>query len=279
MSHLGVCAVLALLITGPVVNWGQVRRSVPSPGDTEAARDLRRLILALRELRQYDSWEQQSPTAGVVERRQALEIYIAGKFRRAMQDALQSTDPAARPLQDAALTARAAEVFRKPVPSPAEVIGAATVLQRWLESGNRLVSMEQTAGRRLSSTGLLALIAVIFGSIVSPVLFRGGMLLRSLRFASVTSDGVEVSRWRALFRALVAWAPAYLYLVTALRSDLLTPVQRASYLFALITPVDLPLSGTALIALVVFIVGGLYAAVRPARGIQEWVTGTWLVPR
>ena len=145
---------------------------------------------------------------------------------------------------------------------------------------NQLISIEQTARRRISLAGLLALMAVIFGSILSPLLFRGGMLLRSLRLAAVSTDGVEVSRSRALCRAVVAWTPAYLYIaMAAQRPDLLTPLQRTFFSLASVAPLRLPLSGTALIALVVFTVGGLYAAVRPTRGIQDWLTGTWLVPR
>jgi hypothetical protein len=279
-SHLGVCAVLALLIAGPLLGWSEIRRTFPSSGNGPADRDVTLLALGLRQLLQFDAWEQQSPTPRVVEQRQAFEIYIAGRLRRAMQDALHSTGQSARSLQSGPLRARAEEVFRRPVPSPEEVTRAEKVLERMLESWNRLFSMEQDARRRLSQTSLLALIAAIFGSALSPILFRGGMLLRALRFASVTQDGVEVSRSRALFRALVAWMPAYLYLEMAQRTDLLTPAQRSSYMFPVSIRVSLlPLSGTALIALAVFIVGGLFAAVRPTRGIQDWLTGTWLVPR
>ena len=279
-SHLAVCAALALFIAGPVLGWVELRRSVSAARNGPADDDMRRLTLDLGELRTHDGWEQQSPTPVIVERRQALEIYIAGTHRQLLQDALQSTDLAARRLQTGPLGARVEELLRRPVPSAGEVTRAEKILQRWLASRDRLVSMERQARRRISLTGLMALIAAIFGSILSPLFFRGGMLLRSLRFASVTADGLETSRARALCRAVVAWMPAYLYLVMAAqRSDLLTPIQRSNVFFASVTPVGLPLSGTALIGLAVFIVGGFVAAVRPTRGIQDWLTSTWLVPR
>ena len=277
-SHLAVCAVLSLFVAGPLLGWVELRTSVSADGPADG--DVRWLTQSLNELSLHDGWAQQSPTPVIVERRQALEIYIAGTLRQRLQDALQSTDLATRPLPNGLLGARAEELLRKPVPSAEEVTRAEKVLERWLASMNRGVSSEQAARRRISLAGVLALIVAIVGSILSPLLFRGGMLLRSLRFALVTADGIETSRARALCRAVVAWMPAYLYLVMAAQqSDLLTPLQRSSYLFASITPVGLPLSGTAVIGLAVFIGGGLVAAVRPTRGIQDWLARTWLVPR
>lgn len=287
-SHLGVCAVAALLVVGPVLGWLAVRRALPVEGrraffysvNGAADRELRWLTLSLNDLLYYEAWERQSPLRGIVERRQALEVYIAGRLRRTMQHVLQSTDMTVAELQGGPLRARMEELYRRPAPSSEEVTRAESVLQRLLGPRNQRFSTEETARRWIWLAGLLALSTAIVGSILSPLLFRAGMLLRSLRLAAVSTDGVEVSRSRALCRAVVAWTPAYLYIaVAAQRSDLLSPVQLSSFTFASVAPLRLPLSGTALVALIVFFVGGLYAAVRPTRGIQDWLTGTWLVPR
>ena len=82
-----------------------------------------------------------------------------------------------------------------------------------------------------------------------------------------------------LCRALLAWTPGYLYiLMAAQQGNLLTPVGRAIPIIAMIAPVSLPTFGAPAIGLGALIVGAVYAASRPARGIQDWLTGTWLVP-
>jgi uncharacterized RDD family membrane protein YckC len=262
-SHLAVCAVASSVAISWMMSWTTLG-TLPSGPDGDQMSEYR----AFEQLRQLDDWERQSPTPGVVERRQALEVYIAARFRRTLQDLPKATDRTARRNP---LDVRKEEVSRMPVPSPDEVTRAEKVLQPWLEFQNRVSLMQQKVSRRSTEEGLLALLAGILGIVISPLLFRGGMLLRSLRIASVTSDGVESSRLRALCRALVAWTPAIL--LAAQESDLF---HEASWTLALLIPVRFVLWR---ITTVVFIVAGLYAVLRPTRGIQDWLTGTWLVPR
>jgi hypothetical protein len=101
--------------------------------------------------------------------------------------------------------------------------------------------------------GLLAstLLAVCWAAI-----FRGGFWLRAFGIAVVTSDGVEASRLRAVSRALVAWS--------------WVPVQ---------VVVTIGGGGPSLVIAVVKLIGLLYAAGHPARGIQDRLAGTYLVPR
>jgi hypothetical protein len=92
----------------------------------------------------------------------------------------------------------------------------------------------------------------------------------------VTADGEEVSRRRALCRALVAWMPIAVFVILiAGRMFIVFALERPAP-FLLRGPV---FPGTALAGLAVFVVGGVRAACLPARGLQDWLTGTWLVPR
>ena len=106
----------------------------------------------------------------------------------------------------------------------------------------------------MSDEALMAMVAL-----VTAVLFRGGVWLRICRMAVVDRLGSEVSRWRTLARAVIAWLPIGVG-VGLLLLDVSWPVAAA-------------------IAGVLQLTGIVWAVVRPARGIQDRITGTWLVPR
>lgn len=90
--------------------------------------------------------------------------------------------------------------------------------------------------------------------------------MRALGAALVTDDGQGVSRLRALLRAAVAWSPVVVWLVLL---KLAPEIQQSSIATAL------------LYALVpaLLIAGAVYAWLHPARGIQDRIAGTWIVPR
>jgi hypothetical protein len=100
-------------------------------------------------------------------------------------------------------------------------------------------------------------------------LFRGGLLLRAFGIEVVTRNGETVSRLRALWRGLLAWAPL-----------IIAPV--------LLVPNPIPLyigvSREVAIAFGVcagalFVVGAAWAVVHPERGLQDRIAGSYLVPR
>ena len=77
---------------------------------------------------------------------------------------------------------------------------------------------------------------------------------------------------RAFWRAVLAWSPV---LVATL---VLPPATSLSWLrFRMAPPTSPP--WIALAAVIVFFAAGLYAALHPARGLQDRIAGTWLVPR
>jgi len=91
----------------------------------------------------------------------------------------------------------------------------------------------------------------------SAALFRGGLMLQALGITAVTAAGEEVSRPRALLRAVVAWSPCLVFVLAILFSR--------------------PWLGVG--ALGVAGAGVALAALTPARGLQDRIVGTWLVAR
>jgi uncharacterized RDD family membrane protein YckC len=274
-SHLVVCAILTYVIVGLMFVLAAVRPLVASI-DVERRSQVSMLLVTLNALRRFDTWEQQSPIPGIVERREALEIYIRSQFVQTFQDALVATDPTARQLQNRALRSRAEDVMRLPPPSVADLARAEGVLSPQLNLWKQGFASEQQLRNGTSLRGLVALGLVIVGCLISPALFKGGGLLHALGIAVVSHEGKRVSRLRAVSRALIAWLPIGVFLMMV--SLRLSPDQWWLVSLGVWNFRWIAFSGSALVGLALFIVGGVFATVHPGRGLQDWVTGTWLVP-
>jgi hypothetical protein len=108
----------------------------------------------------------------------------------------------------------------------------------------------------LVKAALVALVSAIVG---------GGVLLRLLGFAIVTRSG-RASPLRLGVRAAIAWAAILVPAIPfALSSDWYTTI--ATHV------------GVVYVALVVQLAGTAVAIWRPARGLQDRLAGTWIVPR
>ena len=93
-----------------------------------------------------------------------------------------------------------------------------------------------------------------------------GAILRLLGFEVVTADGRRARRGRVLARAAIAWSPILLpLLVTGVIEGV------GAHL-----PNMIPIFG---IALAVQCAGAIVAIAQPARGLQDRLAGTWIVPR
>lgn len=115
---------------------------------------------------------------------------------------------------------------------------------------------------------VLALALAVGGGLVSTLVAPGGLVLRLLGLAVVTADGVEVTRARAVARWLVATAPATIWIATLG----IWPAQGVTA-YASAAPAGAGLTLALLAA------GAIWTIVRPERGPQDWLTGTWIVPR
>jgi hypothetical protein len=109
----------------------------------------------------------------------------------------------------------------------------------------------------------LALVAGL--SLLTALAFRCG-LTRIMGLELVAADGRPATRLRVLARGTVVWAPS-VALVT-LANVLIVSGAR--------TVAVLTVGG---LALLILMVGAIVAVLHPARGIQDRLAGTWIVPR
>ena len=136
--------------------------------------------------------------------------------------------------------------------------------------------------------------------LLSALAARGGIALRVMRIAVVTKNGTLASGSRARMRAVLSWLPVLATCAAAFAgpAPLLTLTPPAAPFLAIIptlppvVPRDLPpiffsdepsilfvRVAIIVVALIVFAVGALSAVIRPERGLQDRLAGTWLVPR
>ena len=136
--------------------------------------------------------------------------------------------------------------------------------------------------------------------LLSALAARGGIALRVMSIAVVTRNGTLASGSRARLRAVLSWLPVLAACAAAFagHAPLLTLTPQAAPFFAIIPrlppvfPRDLPpiffsdepsilfvRVAIIAVALMVFAVGALSAVIRPERGLQDRLAGTWLVPR
>jgi serine/threonine protein kinase len=291
-THLGACALGVFLAADPIVRIAIFQNM----SSTSLAHDGMLLQTTVAALIVYDHWEQQSASPVIVQRRKALEIYLAGRLRAAIERTRDSAElltqtsyvRASRmfPTTRDDVMRRLDELLQRSPPSAAEMSRAEGVLRPLRFAFYGLYDLGAYLRQSRRDFYLLffsAMAAALLGILVSPFVSRGGLFLRWLGFAVVTSDGNEVSRTRALCRALIGWLPAIAYILLAAHQAI-GFLPRYLYMgsdpiMALLEPLRWPVTGMPLIVLAIVATGGLWAVCRPARGIQEWLTGTWLVPR
>lgn len=115
------------------------------------------------------------------------------------------------------------------------------------------------SGPLFLTAAVLAPLAVI--PILMALIVPGGPMLRLVGIAIVDRAGRETRRWRSALRAFVAWS-----LVGG--GPLVQVIIGPQY--------GVWVAGSMLL---LFLAGVVYAVVRPERGIQDRITGTWLVLR
>ena len=207
-------------------------------------------------------------TAEMTAERQAIETYVAARLRSiAANPATWSRRiPSFRP-GDREQAARALAAHPNPSAEElqkADAAGARLLRndQRQLEGLGTLQVRWQLIVRTLALGWIAAAVLGLLGALAA----RGGVMFRMLGTAVVRRDGAPASRLRTTLRALVAWAPAVaMFAVPRMAPGLAAGTPRGTvFHFA---------------AMAVLIAGGIWAVRRPARGIQDRIAGTWLVPR
>ena len=158
---------------------------------------------------------------------------------------------------------------RHPTRTPDEIRRADATVAPILESEAQ--GLEKLASARVL-TGIV--VATLGGTFIAVAFFAGvgalvtgsGFTFRPFGVALVNHRGKRISRVRALWRAVVTWSPMIALAFVLKNGPDVTQASNA------VVAIDL-----ALVAVV--IAGAVWAAQRPARGIQDRVAGTWVVPR
>jgi uncharacterized RDD family membrane protein YckC len=213
-------------------------------------------------------------------RRTAVETYIAGRFGPMIKDPHTWTDPTTAALLGPRRQLAERIIVDHPDVSPGEMASASAAVGSLLEGQRRSI---QTM-RPWAIAGFMGAVQLAFTAVLGLLfawLLRGGLLLRVFGMAVVTRNGERVSRLRALCRGLAAWGLVVvaLCLMTGLslvffRSPgppTVMPPHQARVLLSLV--------GLAIGMLVIFFAGAVWAVVRPERGLQDRIAGTYLVPR
>jgi hypothetical protein len=204
--------------------------------------------------------------AASVKTRAALELFAADRFHDQMADDRTWRDPRSSGLLTP-LRPIAQRILSSPsIPTDDERRAAVAAAEA--ELGNTVSIRTQALGIAAIVPALVLLLSAI-AAVLSALLFPGGLLLRWLGLAVVARGGSDVTRFRAAWRAIVAWSPIlllWLY-VWARAPGGREPFEALSSLWA-------PAAAAA-----AAIAGAAWAIVHPARGLPDRLTGTWLVPR
>ena len=130
--------------------------------------------------------------------------------------------------------------------------------------------------------------------LLSALAARGGIALRLMSIAVVTRNGTLASGSRTRLRAVLSWLPVLAASAAAFagHSPLLTLTpQAAQFLRQSVSPWVCPIFfpnepsilfvrvAIITVALAVFALAVIFALIRPERGLQDRLAGTWLVPR
>jgi hypothetical protein len=198
--------------------------------------------------------------------RQALEVYIAGRFRQTISDPATWSSLYAQSMIPQHLRTRAEQVVaERPSPSEqelkeAEALVAPMLVVPWLIRSPTSLAVFQAS---------MFTLMVALASLVCALAFRGGLVMLLLGVAVVKRDGSRASRLRVFWRSLVTWSSLLLLLVGGVwLLSTVPPGEEGS-----LVPLAGSLGAAVLIALAV------WSSLLPDRGLQDRLAGTWLVPR
>jgi len=195
--------------------------------------------------------------------REAIEIVLASRYRSTLADqTLYAPErflmltPAHKTLAD--------RILRRTVdPQSVDAAAARPEVRDMLEKG---AAFDLPPIPSMAVIGVYAMLAMIALAALLAAIATRGVILRLLGFEVVTAEGRLAPRWRVLARAAIAWSPL---LVPAVVSTVSGGIgARFPDMIAVLA-----------VALVVLGAGAIAAIAQPARGLQDRLAGTWIVPR
>jgi hypothetical protein len=204
------------------------------------------------------------------QRRDDIEIYLAEHMTRVMQDPATWDKSSAVKITGAGERERAQAVLeRRRIRGPEEIRRAEATVAPILAKQNRML------GKMSNARGLIGIfaatlggtfVAVAFFAFVGALATGSGFTFRTFGTALVNRRGQPISRIRAVWRAAVTWSP----IVAAAFTFKYGPdIMNAGYG---VIALHLALNG-------VLIACAAWAWMHPSRGIQDHLSGTWIVPR
>ena len=215
--------------------------------------------------------EKQSGHKDNSKERQALEVYIAGRFGKTISDPATWTNPFAAAINEA----KARQIVAKHPDVSEEEFAAAKAVAEPLGGGPDPTLF--LGGRSIPAavalqTGIMTLLLALV-SIFCALVFRSGLAMRVLGVVAVKRDGSQAGRLRVFWRAVVAWAPFVfgsggLMALGGAYADPKNPHD-----------ITAALGIASALALALFAALAIVSALLPERGIQDRLAGTWLVPR
>jgi len=263
-TQLAACGMFPIVVTvialGSILIIGKMKSADRTPFNLEALLD---------DLEKSEKSLAKKADAAVQQKHDDIEIYLAEHMAEAIRNPAtwESSTPkiGRRGGKERARLAlehhptRTAEEIRR-----AEAT-VAPILESQAQGLEKLASARALTGIVVATlSGTFVFVAFLAGV---GALFTGtGFTFRPFGVALVNRRGARISRVRALWRATVTWSPVIaLAFVLKYGPDV---TDGSTAVFA----IDL-----ALVALV--IAGAVWASQRPARGIQDRLAGTWVVPR
>ncbi|MCX5655900.1 MAG: protein kinase [Planctomycetota bacterium] len=204
----------------------------------------------------------------------AMEVFIAGRFGKAISDpATWSTTFAAAITLDMREKARQI-VAKYPNPSEKELAEAKAVVDPMVDGDvmNSIIGRSPVLMAAMQAGFMTLPLAIV--SIVCAIAFRSGLAMLIFGVVAVKRDGSQAGRLRVFWRALVTWSPYVLGFIGLVALGL--------WLFGKPTDagdMNVVLGSAGGLALGLFAVLAIVSALLPERGLQDRLAGTWLVPR
>jgi hypothetical protein len=216
------------------------------------------------------------------EQHDALEVYVAGHYGSTLRDPRTWHSLATQRLSPMRATADLI-LKRHPEVSTRELGAASATLKDFLANRESAKEADPPVWWDLAaSLAGIFLSIIVIPAVLSAIVVKGGLVLNGLGMRVVRRNGAEVSRLRSFARALVAWSPILLLLAihVAFYASLLTRTSdgQSSALFYWLLE-HVPLEWASLIAVVTVGVGAGFAILTPERGLQDRLTGTWVLPK
>jgi hypothetical protein len=220
--------------------------------------------------------------------REALEIFIAGRYRSTIRNPqVWSSLYALSTIPQWEREAAEKLVAARPNPSEAEVAQAEPVVKGLLEKHPPAPGLEDfpVAPITLLMFFSTLLMYVALPSLVAALLFRGGLLLAMFGLAVVTPDGRRASRGRMLWRSIVAWSPlGVMFFAGPCLLALIVPAMQAAQGPGAEQAGDGsfptgPILMAAAIPGVIYLALVVWSLLLPHRGLPDRIAGTYLVPR